>query len=90
MDFVEIKFFYQNHVLELYLKIENMSKKQPQKPKNCRLNQIHMKNWFTLEKYLNYFFEKLTQNLINFEVFLVGKVPKSSFFNGNCLKNSDY
>ena len=35
MDFVETKFFYKNHVLELYLKIENMSKKWPQKPKKC-------------------------------------------------------
>ena len=32
-------------------------------------------------------FEKLTQKLINFEVFLVGKVPKSSVFNRDCLEN---
>ena len=35
MDCVETKFFYKNHVLELNLKIENMSKKWPQKPKKC-------------------------------------------------------
>ena len=44
MDFVETKFYYKNNVLELYLKIENMCKKLPQKPKNCRLNQQHIKN----------------------------------------------
>ena len=44
MDFVETKLFYKNHVLELNFKNENMSKKWPQKPKNCRLNHIHMKN----------------------------------------------
>ena len=31
-------------------------------------------------------FEKLTQKFIDFEVYLVGKVPKSSFFNGDCLE----
>ena len=35
MDFVETKFFYKNHVLELNLKNENMSKKWPQKLKKC-------------------------------------------------------
>ena len=35
MDFVETKFFYKNHVLELNLRNENMSKKWPQKPKKC-------------------------------------------------------
>ena len=35
MDFVETKFFYKNHVLELNLKNENMSKNRPQKPKKC-------------------------------------------------------
>ena len=52
MDFVETKFFYKNHVLELNLKIENMSKKWLQKPKNHRLNHIHMKKGVTLENYL--------------------------------------
>ena len=33
MDFVETKFFYKNHVLELKLKNENMPKKWPKKPK---------------------------------------------------------
>ena len=55
MDFVETKFFYKNHVLDLNLKIENMSKKWPQKPKNCRLNHIHIQNEVTLEKYLKLF-----------------------------------
>ena len=31
-------------------------------------------------------FGKLTQKLINFELFLVGKVPKSSVFNQECLE----
>ena len=35
-------------------------------------------------------FENLRENLINFEVFLVGNVPKSSVFNRECLENSDY
>ena len=35
-------------------------------------------------------FENLTQKLINFEVFLVRKVPKSSIFNQKCLENSDF
>ena len=34
-------------------------------------------------------FEKLTQKLINFETFLVGKVPKSNVFNGEYLESSD-
>ena len=28
--------------------------------------------------------------MINFEVFLVGKVPKSSVFNGECLENDNF
>ena len=39
-DFVETKFFYKNHVLELNFKIKNMSKKWPQKPKKRTLNHI--------------------------------------------------
>ena len=35
MDFVETKFFYKNHVLEVKLNIKNMSKNWPQKPKKC-------------------------------------------------------
>jgi len=42
MDFVEIKFFYKNHILELNLKIENLSKRLPQKPENSRLNHKHI------------------------------------------------
>ena len=34
-------------------------------------------------------FEKLTQKLIIFETFFVGKVPKSSVFNRECLENSE-
>ncbi len=34
-------------------------------------------------------FENLIEILINFEVFLVGKVPKSSVFNRDCLEK-DY
>ena len=90
MDFVETKFFYKNHILELNSNIENMSKKWPQKPKKWHLNHIHMKKYSTLEKYLKLFFENLTKKLINFEVFLVGKVPKSSVFNRECLENDDF
>ena len=81
MDFVETKFYYKNHVLELNLKIENMSKKWPQKPKKCDFEQQHIQNEITLEKYLNIFFEKLTQKLINFKTFFVGNVPKNFVFN---------
>ena len=90
MDFVETKFYYKNHVLASNLKIKNMSKKWPQKPKKCRFLYIHIKNVVTLEKYLNYFFENMYKNLINFEVFLVGKVPKSSVFNRESLENGDF
>ena len=34
-------------------------------------------------------FEKMIQKLIDFEVILVGKVPKSSVFNRECLETSD-
>ena len=34
-------------------------------------------------------FEKLTQKLINFETFFVGKVPKNCVFNRECLENSE-
>ena len=34
-------------------------------------------------------FIKLKQKLINFEVFLVRKVPKSSVFNRECLESND-
>ena len=55
MDFVETKFFYKIHALELKLKYGNMSKKWPQKPKYCRLNHMHIQNGVTLEKYLKLF-----------------------------------
>ena len=66
-----------------------MYKKWPQKPKKCRLNHIHMKNIITLEKYLKLFLKNLIQKLINFEAFYVGKVPKSSVFNQECLEISE-
>ena len=43
MDFVETKFFYKNHVVDLNLKNENMSKKWPQKRKKCKNEQQHTK-----------------------------------------------
>ena len=43
MGFVETKFFYKNHVLDLNLKNENMSKKWPQKRKKCKNEQQHTK-----------------------------------------------
>ena len=67
-----------------------MSKKRPQKPKKCHLNHMHIQNRVTLEKYLKLISKNLTQKLINFEVFLVGKVPKSSVFNRDCLETSDF
>ena len=33
-------------------------------------------------------FEKLTQKIVNFEIILVEKVPKSSVFNRDCLQNN--
>ena len=44
MDFVETKFYNKNHVIDLNLKDENMSKKWLKKLKNCCLNHIHIKN----------------------------------------------
>ena len=88
MDYVETKFFYKNLVLKYNLKIENMSKKWPQKPKKCNFKQQHIQNGITLEKYLNIFLEKFTQKYINFEAFFVGKVPKNCVFNQYCLENS--
>ena len=89
MDFVETKFFYKNHVLELNLKNKNMSKKWRQKPKKCHLNHMHIQNGVTLEKYLNNF-SKNYKKMTNFKVILVGKVPKSSIFNRECLENDDF
>ena len=80
MDFVETKFFYKYHVLELNLKNENMSKKWPQKPKKCDFEQQHIQNEATLEKYLKQFLKNLPKKMINFEAFLVGKVPKNGVF----------
>ena len=71
MDFVETKFYYKNHVLEFNLKNENMSKKWPQKPKNCCLNHIQIQNEVTLEKYLNLFLKNSCLKLINFEAFFI-------------------
>jgi len=34
-------------------------------------------------------FDKLTQKLILFDVYLVGKVPKNSVSNRECLENSN-
>jgi len=48
-----------------------------------------MKKEFYVRKVPKIIFEKLTQKLINFEVFLVGKVPKNSVFNEECLENTD-
>ena len=78
MDFVETKFCYKNYVLELNLKIENMSKKWPQKPKNCSLNHVHIKIIYVGKV-------PKTILLIDFEAFLVRKVHKNSVFNQNCL-----
>ena len=46
-------------------------------------------NWSYGGKVPKFIFEKLAQKMINFEAFLVGKVPKNSVFNRDCLENSD-
>ena len=43
--------------------------------------------WSYVGKVPKLVFENLTQNMINFEAFLVEKVPKSSVFNRNCMEN---
>ena len=43
--------------------------------------------WSYVGKVPKIIFEKLTQKLIDFKAFLVGKVPKSSVFNRDCLEN---
>ena len=58
MDFVETKFFSNNHVLDLDLKNENMSKKQPQKLKKCKNEQQHTK-MFYIENCLENYFRKI-------------------------------
>ena len=71
------------------MKNQNMSKKLPQKPKKCCFEYIHIQNCVTLDKYLNWFFWKYIKN-DQFEVFLVGKLPKSSVFNEDSLDNRDH
>ena len=56
-----------------------MSKKWPQKPKKCDFEQYYIQNEFTLEKYLNLFFEKLTQKLIDFKDIWLEKYLKVVF-----------
>ena len=58
MDLVETKFFYKNHVLDLDLKNENMSKKGPRKRKKCKNEQQHTK-MFYIEKCLGNDFRKI-------------------------------
>ena len=43
MDFVETKFFFDDHVLDLNLKNENISKKWPRKQKIYKNEQQHTK-----------------------------------------------
>ena len=45
--------------------------------------------WSYVGKVPKLIFEKITQKLINFQEFYVGKVPKSSVFNQECLESSD-
>ena len=52
MDFVETKFFYKNHVLDLDLKNENMSKNCLRKLKNAKINRVTHKKIFIIEKCL--------------------------------------
>ena len=44
---------------------------------------------FYVGKVTKLFFKNLTQKSINFEAFLVEKVPKNSNFNRDCLENRD-
>ena len=46
--------------------------------------------WSYVGKVPKIIFESLTQKLINFEIFLVGKLPKSSVFNQDCFENYDF
>ena len=45
--------------------------------------------WDYVGKVPKHIFENWLKKLINFEAFLVGKVPKSSVFNRECLETSD-
>ena len=67
-----------------------MTKKWPQKPKKQRLNIIHKKKLIYVGKVPKFIFEKLTQKMINFELFLVGEVPKSSVFNREYLEINNF
>ena len=51
--------------------------------------EAHLK-WDYVGKVPKHNFEKLTQKLINFETFFVGKVPKIGVFNRDYLETSDY
>ena len=48
------------------------------------------KKWSYVGKVPKIIFESLTQKLINFRAFLVGKVLKSNVFDVECLENSDF
>ena len=43
-------------------------------------------NYFTAEKYLNYFLKIFEKKSINFLSFYVGKIPKVDVFNGDVWK----
>ena len=68
MDFVETKFFYKNHVLDLNLKNQNISKNCPQKRKKCKNEQQHTK-MFYIEKCLENYFGKFETKLAHFLAF---------------------
>ena len=46
--------------------------------------------WSYVGKVPKIIFENLTQKLINFYAFFVGKVPKSSVLNVECLESVDF
>ena len=62
MDFVESKFIYKNHVLDLIIMNENMSKKNPRKPKKCKNEKVALKKFLRRKLFgklfLNIFFLK--------------------------------
>ena len=65
MDFIETKFFYKNHVLDLYLKNENMSKKEPRKQKKCKNEQQHTKIFY-IENCLENYLRKIDTKIDNY------------------------
>ena len=67
-----------------------MSKKQPQKNQKLQFKSYTHPKFIYVGKVPKLLFENLTQKLIDFKTFFVGKVPKSSVYNRECLENSEF